>query len=369
MNKFKCKICGEYISIYGIGSHLNNKHNISAKEYYDEFLKKSENDGKCLECGKPTKFYGITAGYSKFCCTKCSSNSQIVQQKQEETCLKRYGHRNFGQGVEAQKKSSAKKREIWNNKSDEEKQMINDKIAETKSHWSKDFIEEISRKISDNNRKYWENLDIDKRTKISSQRSKIVKEYWSNISAEEKLTRVENSLGKQRNFSEEKKEQIRKKISVTRLNFTQEKNRELALKRAKSKPSGFDSLSEFRTNNVLISLFGKDDVVYQYIDERYPYPCDFYIKSLDLFIECHYYWTHGGHFFDENNQEDIKILEFWKSKGKPQYESAIYCWTITDVKKKNCAIKNNLNYVALFSEREFNYYIEKLKKELIIQIT
>lgn len=366
MSKFKCKICGECINRYGIGSHLNNKHNISAKEYYDKFLKRP-NEGFCLECGKETNFTSLARGYKDFCSTKCSSGSQIVLQKQQETCLKRYGHKNFGQGVEAQKKSSAKKREIWNNKSDEEKQLINDKIAETKSHWSKDFIEEISKKETASVKKYWDNLSDDEMARVSSQHSKIVKEYWDNLSEEEKIVRIEKSLGKQKNFSEEKKKQIHKKISVTRLNFTQEKNRELALKRAKSRPSGFDSLAEFRTNNVLISLFGKDDVVYQYIDERYPYPCDFYIKSLDLFIECHYYWTHGDHFFDENNQDDVKILEFWKSKGKPQYESAIYCWTVTDIKKKNCAIRNNLNYIALFSEKDFDCYIEKLKKELTIQ--
>ena len=28
--------------------------------------------------------------------------------------------------------------------------------------------------------------------------------------------------------------------------------------------------------------------------DRYPFACDFYISSLDLFIECNYHWTHGG---------------------------------------------------------------------------
>ena len=37
--------------------------------------------------------------------------------------------------------------------------------------------------------------------------------------------------------------------------------------------------------NKLIEKFGIEDVIYQYMDERYPFNCDFYIKSLDLFIE------------------------------------------------------------------------------------
>lgn len=33
----------------------------------------------------------------------------------------------------------------------------------------------------------------------------------------------------------------------------------------------------------------KNDVVRYYSDERYPFECDFYIKSLDLFIECNFH--------------------------------------------------------------------------------
>ena len=40
------------------------------------------------------------------------------------------------------------------------------------------------------------------------------------------------------------------------------------------------------------------DVINQYKDERYPFACDFYIPSLDLYIECNYHWTHGGHPFN-----------------------------------------------------------------------
>ena len=60
--------------------------------------------------------------------------------------------------------------------------------------------------------------------------------------------------------------------------------------------------------NLLKEKYGEEDVVRQYRDERYPFACDFYIKSLDLFIECNYSWTHGGHPFDENNEEDLKLL-------------------------------------------------------------
>lgn len=37
--------------------------------------------------------------------------------------------------------------------------------------------------------------------------------------------------------------------------------------------------------NYLLQHFEETDILRQYRDERYPFNCDFYIKSLDLFIE------------------------------------------------------------------------------------
>ena len=42
--------------------------------------------------------------------------------------------------------------------------------------------------------------------------------------------------------------------------------------------------------------------------DRYPFACDFYISSLDLFIECNYHWTHGGKPY-EGTEDDKQIVE------------------------------------------------------------
>lgn len=85
-------------------------------------------------------------------------------------------------------------------------------------------------------------------------------------------------------------------------------------------------------------------------DKRYPYYCDFYIKSIDTFIELNLHWTHGGRPFDPNDEECQKKLAFWKEKAKTSqyYEKAIYTWTQSDVKKIETATKNNLNYICLY---------------------
>lgn len=104
---------------------------------------------------------------------------------------------------------------------------------------------------------------------------------------------------------------------------------------------------------LLCDVFGKDDVMRQYnLDVRYPFACDFYIKSLDLFIELNASWTHGGHWFDDTNVFDMQKLSLWldKSDGlnSKYYENAIRVWTVRDLMKRQCAIDNNLNYLVFW---------------------
>lgn len=111
-----------------------------------------------------------------------------------------------------------------------------------------------------------------------------------------------------------------------------------------------DSQPERNVYDLLVQKFGKDDIVPQYRSDRYPYKCDFYIKSLDLFMELNIYWMHGGHFFDENNEADLEKLQLWLSSNKPSYERAIYVWTQNDLDKRNTALQNNLNYIVFWNQ-------------------
>lgn len=95
-------------------------------------------------------------------------------------------------------------------------------------------------------------------------------------------------------------------------------------------------------------------------DSRYPFHCDFYIPDKDLFIEINVYWTHGGHFFDINDDTDLKTLEIWKKKfeqGLEQYQSAIYIWTDLDLQKKKCALDNHLNYIVIWNRQDLDTFI------------
>ena len=97
-------------------------------------------------------------------------------------------------------------------------------------------------------------------------------------------------------------------------------------------------------------------------DPRYPFECDFYIPSLDLFIEINFHWTHGSHPYNQNCLADQEVVASWEAKakglnhkGKPKdlYKVAIKIWTIKDPLKRETARKNNLNYLEFFNEEDF----------------
>lgn len=98
----------------------------------------------------------------------------------------------------------------------------------------------------------------------------------------------------------------------------------------------------------LCEQYGEDNVVRQYKEERYPFDCDFYIPSEDLFIELNLHPCHGEHPFDPNNEEDIKLLESLKEKDDNWSRMVIDVWTNRDVLKQKIAKENNLNYVTIY---------------------
>lgn len=116
--------------------------------------------------------------------------------------------------------------------------------------------------------------------------------------------------------------------------------------------------------------FGDDDVVHDaFIDDRYPYHVDFYIKSRDLFIELNGDKCHGGHWFDASSASDMQRVESWrlrdeelsKKTGKPsRYASYLKTWCEHDVEKRDVAKKHGLNYLVFW---DGSSYMRNNKRE------
>lgn len=124
---------------------------------------------------------------------------------------------------------------------------------------------------------------------------------------------------------------------------------------------------EIEMYRLLVARFGVEDVIHQYKhDARYPFVCDFYVKSLDLFIELNAHWSHGHHAFNSESN-DAAILEQWQLKASTScyYREAIITWTIRDVAKRTMAIQNGLNYLV-FWDNNLNDFKQWLFNEPLI---
>lgn len=111
------------------------------------------------------------------------------------------------------------------------------------------------------------------------------------------------------------------------------------------------SKKEDKLYNLLCDKYGSSDIIRQYSENRYPFNCDFYIKSIDTFIELQGMWTHGGHPYNPNSIKDQVKLQQWQSKannGSRFYKNAIKVWTISDPNKRKIAKENHLNYIEVF---------------------
>lgn len=125
---------------------------------------------------------------------------------------------------------------------------------------------------------------------------------------------------------------------------------------------GAVSQSEDNMYQELCSVFGDDDVERQYYSQLYPFACDFYVKSRDLYIELNGYWTHNDHWFDCGDLSDLVELSCWKSKQdeSTSYIKAVHTWTVSDVKKRQMAADNKLNYAVFWDSdlTDFHQWVE-----------
>ena len=109
------------------------------------------------------------------------------------------------------------------------------------------------------------------------------------------------------------------------------------------------SSAEDRLYDKLCSIYGCVNVIRHYgDDERYPFECDFYVITEDLFIELNKHPSHGTHPFDINNEEDALLFEKLSNKNDKWSKMILDVWANRDVIKLNTALKNNLNYIVIY---------------------
>lgn len=137
------------------------------------------------------------------------------------------------------------------------------------------------------------------------------------------------------------------------------------------------SFNKSKTEDIAYKLLKEKyyDVIHHYKDKnRYPFICDFYIPSLDLFIECQFGMYHNKRPYigDSNDLNEIELLKeksFKRKqitgKNKSRYDSVIYTWAILDPKKRNIAKLNNLNFIEFWNLNELKKWINETDKKYV----
>ena len=298
---------------------------------------------RCPTCGNYKKYRNSPAGYGKYCDRTCI-NLEEKNRKTKKTKLERYGD------------------ESYNNRQKSKKTNL-DKYGVTCTLVS----ESVKEKVQKTNIERY-GVDNPFKSEVFQQKARNTKtkKYGEpNFSNPEKrrstcLERygADNAM-KNTKIQEKFISTMRKKYGVRCAMLNQELKQKCteSIKNARSTGKYNETHKQnnsFNTSNIerefekyLIDLGIKYE--YQYRSKEYPFECDFYFPDLNLYLEIQGTWTHGEHPFDENNPNDKKMVEFWKSKNTKYYNQAIYVWTNLDVKKRKLAETNNLNFLEIFS--------------------
>lgn len=247
-----------------------------------------------------------------------------------------------------------------------------------KAFWAK-RKEEANKKRSINISKSYQNKTEEEKQQFRQKCSKAVTKVWASYSKEDKDARC--AAQKEIISKSMKTLEARQHCREGQLNWWSRAPKEWNERRiAKIKDTirttyatnGEDILGrihaiKMKNGSYSTSKAAKDSTIE--IEKAYPntnrWHCDAYIVELDMWIEFHYFWTHYKEPFDKNNEEHLKILQELKKKseqGHRQSRNAIYLWTNLDVKKRQCAIDNNLKYYCFYSPLQFKEFLIRLKE-------
>ncbi len=288
----------------------------------------------CLYCKNKVQYLGV-GKYRKFCSTKCNGKynqnefyiktglkssllQKDIQDKSRKTLIEKYGVDNISK---SEKIKEIKKQSFLNHYG-YKNNFCNDSIL-------KKAIEKSTSEEANTKRK-----------------NTCLKKYNSDYYL---------STLKGKCLSDEHKYKISNIVSSKE--FQNKRFKTMMINNSFNK-SKFEELVYFE----LLKYTDKENVIRQYKSTLYPWRCDFYIKSKDIYIEAQGSHFHHFHPFDKENKDDIEELEILNDKklDHPQYESIITTWTIRDVYKRNMAKKNGLKYIEIFPNDDYKKIIETI---------
>ena len=395
--------------------HINVQRLTNISEEYKEYLDNRYTDSQslretikriqynievrpvCVICGKPVKFLNGKKNqlFNKTCCKEHANmldgitvkkvlkdiysdvdKKQEINNKIRETCLLKYGDEHYSNRIKARETclqrygvTSPLKSEIFKQKSKET----------CLQKYGVEYTGQIPEKIEKTHKACLEKYGVDSVFKVQKFRNQsldtCIKKYASD---EDDINSIVN-IGQLKYVKDKIKNTCLEKYGVENPMQTQYyknlissilSSNEIQEKIYNTKLLN-NSFNISYQEDVCFDLLKEkySDCIRQYKSELYPFNCDFYIPSLDLYIEYNGSHYHHYHPFDINDDNDINELNRLKEKAensnahkngkKSQYDNIIYTWTILDSKKRNIAQQNNLNYIEFWNINEVKEWINK----------
>lgn len=395
--------------------HINVQRLTNISEEYKEYLDNRYTDSQslretikriqynievrpvCVICGKPVKFLNGKKNqlFNKTCCKEHANmldgitvkkvlkdiysdvnKKQEINNKIRETCLLKYGDEHYSNRIKAKETclqrygvTSPLKSEIFKQKSKET----------CLQKYGVEYTGQIPEKIEKTHKACLEKYGVDSVFKVQKFRNQsldtCIKKYASD---EDDINSIVN-IGQLKYVKDKIKNTCLEKYGVENPMQTQYyknlissilSSNEIQEKIYNTKLLN-NSFNISYQEDICFELLKQkySDCIRQYKSELYPFNCDFYIPSLDLYIEYNGSHYHHYHPFDINDDNDINELNRLKEKAnnsnahkngkKSQYDNIIYTWTILDLKKRNIAQQNNLNYIEFWNINEVKEWINK----------
>ena len=395
--------------------HVNVQRLTNISEEYKEYLDNRYTDSQslretikriqynieirpvCVICGKPVKFLNGKKNqlFNKTCCKEHANmldgitvkkvlkdiysdvdKKQEINNKIRETCLLKYGDEHYSNRIKAKETCLQRYGVTSPLKSEIFKQKSKDTCLQK---YGVEYTGQIPGKIEKTHKACLEKYGVDSVFKVQKFRNQsldtCIKKYASN---EDDINSIVN-IGQLKYVKDKIKNTCLEKYGVENPMQTQYyknlissilSSNEIQEKIYNTKLLN-NSFNISYQEDVCFDLLKEkySDCIRQYKSDLYPFNCDFYIPSLDLYIEYNGSHYHHYHPFDINDDNDINELNRLKEKAensnahkngkKSQYDNIIYTWTILDLKKRNIAQQNNLNYIEFWNINEVKEWINK----------
>ena len=316
-----------------IKQYLNNRYNdipdnlFSYAEVIQRIKNKIDVRPTCKICGKPVKYLNR---HEQLYAIYCSNQ-----------CLGKFNKSNL--------------KNIWVNRTEKEKQDIKNK---TKQTCLEKYGVEFSFQSENNKEKSKQTL-LEKygdehygQFGSKSFKEKMIKKYGYEFPQQNK--KVRNKISK--SLSSEQAQSKMRQTCLERYGvkyISQSQNIQQKINESYREHNTFNSSKDEEVLFDLLSeIFNKSDIERQYFNkEQYPFNCDFFIKSLNLYIEYQGSFYHNKKLF--NKERDLNEYQKFLNKcsrngDKNSYDNLIETWTIRDIKKWNIAKTNNLNMLLIY---------------------